>query len=326
MAKTRSDDTAGAGEDVRPLVGVSRCLGIAACRWDGAIILSDHVAQLAPYVELRPVCPEVEMGLEVPRDPIRIVSAQGGRRLVQPATGRDLTAAMEAVVRRCVLDLSEADGLILKSRSPSCGLRDARAYASAEAETATEETCRGMFASGVLERLPHLAVEDELSLRDASRWDHFLMRLFAQARFRAVRAEGTPGALVRYQTENKLLLMAYDKQRLSAMGRLVATVAERPMTETLDAYAENLYAALAEPARRSTHVNALMHAMGYLSKRVTRRERGDFLELLDAYRQGNAPLSACVAALASWVAQYGEPYLARQTYLHPYPEALARAA
>lgn len=326
MTESQPDERDQTTEDVRPLMGVSRCLGFAPCRWDGAIVLSPEVAELAPYVELRPICPEVEMGLGVPRDPIRIVSVQGVRRLVQPATGRDLTEAIESVVRRCAADLAPADGLILKGRSPSCGLYDTRVYASASADEALDETSRGLFAAGMLAHLPHLAVEDEVGLRDPGRRDHFLTRLFALARYRVARAEGSPAALVRYQTENKLLLMGYDKDRLGAMGRLVAAARERPMAETLDAYAGHLHAALAEPARASTQINALMHAVGYLRESLTCRERADFLEMLDGYRRGNVPLSACRALLASWVVRYGAPYLARQTYLRPYPEALVRAS
>lgn len=323
MSAASSDLGESAG--ARPLVGVSRCLGLAACRWDGAMVTSDAVTALGPYVDLLPLCPEVEMGLGVPRQPIRIVIVDGQRRLVQPATGRDLTEAMEGVVERCLAELAQADGLVLKARSPSCGVWDAREYASPEAEDPDADTSRGMFAVGVLERLPHLAIEDEVGLAEPERRHHFLTRLFTQARFRATRDEGTPAALVRFQTDNKLLLMAYDKRRLGSMGRLAATVDARPMAETLDAYGAHLYAALARPARPPAQANALMHAIGYFRHDPAAPEKESFLDLIERYRRGEASLAECLAVLRSWVARFGQPYLARQAYLQPYPDAIARA-
>jgi uncharacterized protein YbbK (DUF523 family) len=78
----------------KPQVVVSKCLGFAACRYDGAMISDDFVRRLAAHVTFRPVCPEMEIGLGCPRDPIRVVLAGKELRLMQPATGRDVTEAM----------------------------------------------------------------------------------------------------------------------------------------------------------------------------------------------------------------------------------------
>lgn len=71
---------------VIPGIVVSKCLGFAHCRYNGLIIASEFVDNLKPFVEFIPVCPEMEIGLGVPRDPVRIVAANQQMRLVQPAT------------------------------------------------------------------------------------------------------------------------------------------------------------------------------------------------------------------------------------------------
>lgn len=155
---------------------------------------------------------------------------------------------MEAAVGRLAASLAEVDGLILKGRSPSCGLNDVRIFASAWADDPFDDRGRGMFAAGMLQHFPHLAVEDEAGLAEPTRRDHFLTRVFTTARFRAVRLEGTPNALVRFHVENRLLLLAYDPRRLGLMDQVVATLDVGPLAPSLETYVQHLQAVLARPA------------------------------------------------------------------------------
>ena len=104
-----------------PIVVVSQCLGFAAVRYNGQMLQDGFVKALADHVQFVQVCPEVGIGLGVPRDPIRIVSDKNGRRLVQPASGRDLTTDMTRFSDGFLSGAGPVDGFILKSRSPSCG-------------------------------------------------------------------------------------------------------------------------------------------------------------------------------------------------------------
>ncbi|HMK16240.1 MAG TPA: DUF523 domain-containing protein, partial [Methanomicrobiales archaeon] len=83
----------------RPGVVVSRCITFDPVRYDGSLIPSEVVERMKPFVEFIPVCPEVEIGLPIPRDPIRIVRVGRRDRLVQPSTGWDLTGEMEQFAR-----------------------------------------------------------------------------------------------------------------------------------------------------------------------------------------------------------------------------------
>jgi uncharacterized protein YbbK (DUF523 family) len=98
---------------VKPLVVISRCLGFEHCRWNGEIINDEFVTRLAPYVDFLTVCPEVEVGLGVPRDPIHIESSRGKLSLVQPATARDVTLDMLDFCERFLGSLEEVDGVLL---------------------------------------------------------------------------------------------------------------------------------------------------------------------------------------------------------------------
>ena len=111
----------------RPVVVISKCLGSEYCRYDGQMISCETAEKLRPFAEFIPICPECEIGLGVPRDPIRLVNGRA-LRLVQPATGLDITEKMQGFVTDFLDKLQIVDGFILKSKSPSCGLRTTKLF------------------------------------------------------------------------------------------------------------------------------------------------------------------------------------------------------
>jgi uncharacterized protein YbbK (DUF523 family) len=188
-----------------PIVVVSNCLGFAACRWNGEIVPGDgFLERLTSRARIITVCPEVEIGLGVPRDKIRLVrvtTRQGsGARfdplLVQPATGRDLTDDIQNFAREflATLEVDAVDGFILKSRSPSCGIRDTKIFADSKTDDVVDLGA-GLFAAAVLDAMAlraDLPVEDETRLADREIRRVFLTNLFQRARTREATAVGAP--------------------------------------------------------------------------------------------------------------------------------------
>jgi uncharacterized protein YbbK (DUF523 family) len=173
---------------VKPRVIISKCLEFAPCRYDGAMISDEFVRQMKERVDFLPVCPEMEIGLGCPRDPIRVVSAGGGLRLIQPTTGRDVTGEMRAFAAAFLAGVGTVDGFLLKSRSPSCGIKDVKVFGSPDDDE--PQGCGiGFFAAAVLERFADAAIEDEGRLQNPSLREHFLSRLFISAKLRARCAE-----------------------------------------------------------------------------------------------------------------------------------------
>ena len=163
-------------KSTKPRIVVSKCLGFAPCRYDGSMISDERVQRMKGRVEFVPVCPEMEIGLGCPRDPIRVVLIRGREHLVQPSTGRDVTAAMRRFAETFLGGLGRVDGFILKSRSPSCGIRDVKVYARAGDEDPLRRGA-GLFAAAVLRRFPDAAIEDDERLRDAKVRRRFLGKL-----------------------------------------------------------------------------------------------------------------------------------------------------
>ena len=306
----------------KPVVFVSRCLGFAACRYDGVAIGNDLVEAMRPHVEFRAVCPEMAVGLGVPRERIRIVRAGAALRLVQPATGRDLT---DPVTRFAQLRLNSASGLhgfILKSRSPSCGISDAKRYSRADAGNAAGRGA-GFFAAAALRKFPDLPIEDEARLADPRLREHFLTRLFAKAAFEEVARTRSLKALVQFQAANELLLEAHSRKDAAELRRIVANRERRSLDALLPDYRARLARALARPGKAGSNVAALLRAMKSLSKPPGAREKARFLAALEKYRAGKLPLSAPRRILRVWIAKNSdEKSLARQTFFEPYPEEL----
>ncbi len=304
-----------------PRIVVSQCLGFAACRYNGATIPDDFVKRLEAHVTCVTVCPEVEIGLGVPRDPIRIIQSDHTPHLVQPATGADVTEKMQAFSRRFLENLTDIDGFILKGRSPSCGIQDVKIHHGAE-KGAFRSKGRGFFGQAVLERYPHLPVEEEGRLTSAVIREHFLTAIFALADFRAVKTANTLYELIQFHGRNKLLWMACNEKQLRLMGPIVANREKKSPREVIQAYEPHLWQTLARPPRRASGVNALMHAFGYFKEQLSPEEKAYFLELLEKYRLKKITLTIPTTLIESWIVRFGEPYLAQQTLFSPYPETL----
>ncbi len=307
----------------RPVVVASQCLGFAAVRYNGAIIHDEFVQRLTQYVEIVDVCPEVRIGLGVPRDPIRMQRQGDAVALVQPATARDITADMHAFAAAFLDPMLNADGsasidgFILKSRSPSCGIADVSVFADDGGDVAA--TAPGMFAGGVLRRFPELAVTDEILLRDPAARTHFLTRIFTSARFRAAADTSAGGGkrrdLVAFHSVHKYMLMAFHPAHMTALGQIVANADLRD-DAAFAMYGEKLAALMTAPAQTGGLVNALSHMLGYISNTLSAARRADMAALI------HADPATALPQLRNIVTETGNAYLQAQVCFEPFPAAL----
>ena len=306
-----------------PNLFVSRCLGFAKCRWNGDVIRDDFVETLKPYVRIVHNCPEAEIGLGIPRDPVRIVYRENKFRLMQLNTGRDLTAEMNLFSRKQLGSLKDVDGFILKDRSPSCGIKDVKVYPGLAPSSSIKKR-PGFFAAAVLRYFPRAAVETEARLTNFTIREHFLARIFTFARFREVKESGRMKDLIEFHAETKLLLMAYNQEGMRTLGNIVANRGKTPAEEIFARYEPILAQVLSGLPRYTAVINVLMHALGYFSKKLGMEEKKFFLNTLEEFRREQIPVSVPVNLLKSYIIRFGEPYLAKQTFFEIYPQELVR--
>ncbi len=308
-------------EFTKPLVVVSKCIEFEPVRWDGRIIASEFVKKLKSQVEFIAVCPELEIGLGVPRNPIRIVRKGEGLRLIQPATGLDFTDKMQQFARSFLDALPEVDGFILKSGSPSSAMKDAKFYPSIERVSPLGKV-PGFFGGMAVDRFGFLAVEDEHRLLNPRIKEHFLTKLYTLSDFRSVKNSGSIKRLIDFQSRNKLLFTAYSQVELHDMGRIVAQPKGIPFQKIIIEYQNHLWNALKRPPRRGANENVLTKAAGYFNHKLTKNEKTFFLDTVSKYKAGKLPLSTPLNILKSWIIRFNEEYLLQQTFFEPYPDAL----
>ena len=306
---------------LKPKIVVSKCIEYDSCRYNGQMISSDFVEKLKSFVEFVPVCPEFEIGLGVPRDPIRIVSFSGDLKLIQPKTEKDVTKQMIDFSNSFLDSLIDIDGFILKSKSPSCGIKDVKRY-SGSGQPPKESKGPGFFGKVVLDRYPNLAIEDEGRLTNSRIKQHFLTKIYALRSFREVKKSMSKKDLVEYQSYNKLLFSAYSQKETKELGRIVANMDKASLENIFQNYEKHLYALFSKPPKCSPNINTLSHGFGYISKNLNKKEKEFFLEIIDKYRKGNVSLSVPTNILKSWILRFDEKYLENQSFFEPYPDGL----
>jgi len=312
-------------DTTRPIVVVSKCLGFEHCRYNGEIVDDPFVRRLREFVDFKPVCPEMEIGLGVPRDPIRVILKEGEMCLVQPSTGKDFSASMETFCDRFISGVGDADGFLLKARSPSCGTRDVKIYnESGNLMSAAQR--QGFFGRAAMRRFGDALVEDEGRLRNFLIRERFLTMLFTLARFRELEKQSKLSGLTSFHASHKLLLMTYSEVVMRQLGKIGANDERKYVEDVFKDYGALLPRAFARPPKYTAAINVLMHALGYFREGLTSEEKAYFLDSLQRYRTGKVPLSVPVGIIRSWVVRFSQPYLAQQVLFQPYPEALVDIA
>ena len=309
-------------------IGVSSCLLGERVRHDGGHKRDAYLVEtLGQLVEWVPVCPEAEVGLGTPREPIRLVRDAGrhdGVRLVS-RSGVRLTGRMRRFARDRLRALAKADlsGYILKKDSPSCGMERVKVW-TGEDSRSSERNGRGIFAAELLRQYPNLPVEEEGRLHDPALRENFFERVFAYRRLRSLfSSRWNVGALVQWHTAQKLALMAHSPVRYRELGRLVAEAREIPRAELGRRYEDEFMTAVRTRATRARHTNALMHAMGHFKRRIDEASRDELLAVLEDYRRGLVPRIVPLTLARHHARRLEVDYLLGQTYLNPHPKELA---
>ena len=311
----------------RPRIGVSACLLGRQVRFDGGHKKHDFVHDtLSRFVEFVPVCPELESGMPVPRESLRLITGPLGLKLVGNKSGKDSTESMSTYSAARVAELAAADldGFVLKKDSPSCGLARVRVYKEGDAGPPGRDGT-GLFAAHLRDRLPALPLAEEGWLVDAGLRECFLDRIFTHHRMRTSLLNApSRGNLIAFHSAHKLLYVAHSPVKYRQLGRLVAGVADRPLTETLREYTALAMAALGDRATPGKQANVLQHIMGYFKDALTPAEKQELLVLIDDYRTGLHGVIAPLTLLVHYLRTHDVgDWLDNQVYFQPYPKALS---
>ena len=309
-------------------VGISACLLGRKVRYDGGHKHSGFITQiLGDHFRFTPVCPELEVGMGVPRDTLSLQGDPEDPRLIVTKTGEDWTARMKKWSRERLRGLADQDlcGFLLKKDSPSCGMERVKVTSD---KGMPEKKGVGVFAAALLAAFPHLPIEEEGRLNDPALRENFIERVFAYRRVKDLFAgRWSRGAVVAFHAAHKYQILAHSPGHYKSMGQLVAAVKKIKPAEFRDRYTAALMEALAVKATVRKNVNVQQHIMGYLKDVLGEAERADLRAVIEDYRAGLVPLVVPVTLLRHHVAVRGEDvrgveWVRDQTYLRPHPKEL----
>lgn len=240
---------------------------------------------------------------------------------MQPTTTKDLTDEMVQFSERYLDSIGNVDGFILKSQSPSCGLKDAEIFTDPVMDT-TNGKDNGIFTAAAIKKFPYAAVTSETELLNLKIRDDFLTKIFTSANFRAVKAKGTLKALEQFHSKNQYLLMAYSKKKYKLLRHILTNPENSPVTTIFEQYEDQLYKTLIYSPSLNTTEYVFMHSIGHLRTRLSPLEKTHLMGLISNYKLRKIPFKKLRTTFKSTIAKYKEKFLMEQTFFSPYPVQL----
>jgi uncharacterized protein YbgA (DUF1722 family)/uncharacterized protein YbbK (DUF523 family) len=311
-------------EDRPPIrLGISRCLLGDEVRYDGGHKRDGFLVDvLGRYVEWVPVCPEVEAGMGIPREPIHLVGDPWNPRLQTVGGHTDVTGMMAVFSERKLSDLQtlELSGFVFKKGSPSCGIERVKIV---NRHGMPGRNGTGLFARAFMEHFPLIPVEEEGRLCDPALRENFIERIFSYHRWRTfLRRPVTRQAVVSFHTIHKYLLLAHSRLHYQALGRLVAQAHRFQPKDLLQRYGHGFMEALKIKTGIRKHVNVLNHMVGHFKRKLAPAERTELDEVIADYHRGLVPLVVPLTLVKHYVTLYDIGYIRDQVYLNPHPTEL----
>jgi uncharacterized protein YbgA (DUF1722 family)/uncharacterized protein YbbK (DUF523 family) len=301
-------------------VGISSCILGEKVRYDGGHKLDRYIRDtLGQYFTWVPVCPEVECGLPIPRESMRLVGDPEAPRLMTRKTKIDQTERMQKWASKRLKELEKEDlcGFIFKCRSPSSGISGVKVYSESGMPGAR---AAGIFGGAYIKRSPLIPVEDDGRMHDANLRENFIERVFVFYRWKELCKKGKSiKNLVDFHTNHKLLILSHSPKHFPILGRLVANAKKYKTEDLFREYLEILTEGLCLIATVKKNTNVLNHIMGYFKKKIESSEKKELIDVIENYHKRLVPLIVPITLLNHYVNKFDEKYLKRQIYLNPHP-------
>ncbi|KLV03342.1 membrane protein [Photobacterium aquae] len=305
-------------------VGISACVLGERVRFDGGHKQNRFVVdELSNYVTFKPVCPEVGIGMTVPRPVIRLLQLPSGEERLVETKRQDIdhTDKMNAFTDKIVGQFDELCGYVVCAKSPTCGMERVKLHI-ANNNTVPGGTV-GVYTKRLMAKMPWLPVEEDGRLNDPVLRENFVFRIFTLNDFyKSVRDNLSAKAFVEFHSRYKLVLMAHSPSAYKSLGQMVANIKDWDLDDFYYEYRQLFMDAVKERASRKNKTNVLMHLQGYFKRSLTKEQKAELAELIDSYRSGNQPILAPMALIKHYLREYPDPYLQIQTFIDPYPEEL----
>lgn len=298
----------------KPKIVVSECLYGTKCRYDGQGYNDKVIQSLKDYVDIQTVCPELAIGLSIPREPIRIEMNKENEeyRLIDYNSKNDYTNQMTEFSEEFINGLDDIDGFILKSRSPTCGLKDAKVYYRGN-KCSIRSNENGFFSQKIIDKYDYLPIENEGRLKNYNIRDNFFTRIFFINNLKNNKN------IIEFHENNLLLLKSYDEESTNEVSDILN---ENRMEDQVHQYKEKVLNIVSNQRKKENKLSIIIKVFEKYKNMLNEEEINMFNGLIESYENQRIPFSTLEVVIKMYATRFKDKDILNQTFFYPYPENL----
>ena len=298
----------------KPKIVVSECLYGTKCRYDGQGYNDKVIQSLKDYVDIQTVCPELAIGLSIPREPIRIEMNKENEeyRLIDYNSKNDYTNQMTEFSEEFINGLDDIDGFILKSRSPTCGLKDAKVYYCGN-KCSIRSNENGFFSQKIIDKYDYLHIENEGRLKNYNIRDNFFTRIFFINNLKNNKN------IIEFHKNNLLLLKSYDEESTNEVSDILN---ENRMEDQVHQYKEKVLNIVSNQRKKENKLSIIIKVFEKYKNMLNEEEINMFNGLIESYENQRIPFSTLEVVIKMYATRFKDKDILNQTFFYPYPENL----
>ena len=298
----------------KPKIVVSECLYGTKCRYDSQGYNDKVIQSLKDYVDIQTVCPELAIGLSIPREPIRIEMNKENEeyRLIDYNSKNDYTNQMTEFSEEFINGLDDIDGFILKSRSPTCGLKDAKVYYRGN-KCSIRSNENGFFLQKIIDKYDYLPIENEGRLKNYNIRDNFFTRIFFINNLKNNKN------IIEFHKNNLLLLKSYDEESTNEVSDILN---ENRMEDQVHQYKEKVLNIVSNQRKKENKLSIIIKVFEKYKNMLNEEEINMFNGLIESYENQRIPFSTLEVVIKMYATRFKDKDILNQTFFYPYPENL----
>ena len=302
-------------------IGVSSCLLGDEVRFDSGHKRNAYINNvLANYFDFNKFCPEVAIGLGIPREPVRLVLFDQNIHCVGTKNADlDVTEDLYNIAEAQKHWQQQLCGYILKKDSPSCGMQRVRLYKG----DVPDRSGVGLYAHRLMQNFPDLPVEEEGRLEDAHLRENFIQRVYVYWRWKKLMAgQVSFKSLSDFHARHKYIFLSHDQSLARELGAWLAENHKEDISALAPEYLAKMMVLLKKIASRRNHVNTLQHIQGYLKKHLGAEDKKELTDNIERYRKGLLPLIVPITLFRHHFMHHPNDYITNSYYMQPHPAEL----
>lgn len=290
----------------KPVLGISECLMGKEVRYNGGHKLSKFCTQvLSQYFDFQPICPEVQIGLSVPRPTIRLAERAGEVRVI--ATDNpdvDYSKDLIKLAQDVAPSMKGLSGFIFMQKSPSCGIKSTKVYGEKGQPVYMSD---GAFSGELKKLLPLMPVTESGRLNDNPIKENFISSVYAYHEWQTiVMKELSIKSLTDFHYRHKLMLTAHKEPVAIKLGQMLANIKGKDLNLVAEHYIHAFMDAIQQPVSRQKHASILMRMQRFLKRKLDSTEKQELLGLIDHYKKGIIPLVVPMTLVRFFMKKYEE--------------------